>query len=61
MSQFSTLSPEFRDSLRKMADALIKKKKAEAEPAAPAVVVKVAMDDPEVEVVEEGLSAAEGK
>lgn len=39
MSQFNTLSPEFRESLRILADALEKKQAAAA-----GVIVRVAMD-----------------
>lgn len=59
MSQFDNLTPEFRESLRKMADKLNEKKQE----AILKVVVKVAMtdDDPDIEIIDEGASIPESK
>lgn len=42
MSQFNTISPDFRDSLRELADEMAKKK--EASKPTPALTIRVAMD-----------------
>lgn len=43
-----SISPEFRDSLRKMADDLAAKKEVKAEPK---VEVRIAMTDEKIEVI----------
>ncbi len=55
MSQFNTISPDFRDSLRDLADIMAKKK--EASKPVPTLTIKVAMEAAEndfEEVTEEG-------
>jgi len=61
MSQFSNLTPEFRDALRAMADKMVEKVVVVEQQ--PAVVVKVALEqEPEVvEIDEEGSSAPTDK
>ena len=61
MSQFNSISPDFRDSLRQLADSIAKKteasKEAPSEAPKPTLTIKVAMDVAEIndceEVVEE--------
>lgn len=56
MSQFNSISEDFRESLRALADKIAEEKAGPP----PAVTVKVAMEA-DLEVVEEGTSAPDDK